>query len=226
MKFVIGSPAAATAAIAQRLVKELQAGKNVVWLVSGGSNVALEVAAMTALRQKLPQQLSKLTIIPMDERYGAPGHENSNTESLRRAGFLPAAAEWLDILGRDLSFDETVAYYDDVVSQVLALAQVVIGQFGLGADGHVAGILPASPACAEDYATVVGYEWDDYVRLTLSPRALSETTVAYVPAYGSAKVAALQRLQHNQEPLETLPASLLYEIPEVYIYNDHIESEG
>lgn len=221
MKFIQADKNTAELAIAARLQEELAAGKRVVWLVSGGSNVELEVAIMSTLRGNVGDKLGNLTILPMDERYGDPGHENSNSEFLRQAGFLPGAAEWIDILAHDVSFSETIEYYDDVVSEALALAQVVVGQFGLGADGHVAGILPTSPATEEDYATVVGYEWEDYVRLTLSPRTLSEVNVGYVVAYGDNKEEALKRLQSNQEELETLPAHLLYDIPEVYVYTDN-----
>lgn len=226
MKFVICTPAEAEADIALRLAHELEAEKRVVWLVSGGSNIHLEVSIMNQLRGRRELQLENLTILPMDERYGRPGHANSNIAQLQKNGFVAGAVDLIDILAHDVYFEETLSYYDDAVSEALALAHVVVGQFGLGQDGHIAGILPASPACDEDYATVTGYEWDDYVRLTLSPRALSEVSVAYVAAFGASKTLALQRLRQADEPLDALPARLLYEIPEVYVYNDTIESEG
>lgn len=225
MKFIAENREAAERAIAQQIMQQLRADKRVVWLVSGGSNVALEVNVMSSLRDKAADKLQNLVVAPMDERYGDPGHENSNSECMRKSGFLPGAAKWIDVLAHNVSFAETIAYYDAVVSEAIALAHVVIGQFGLGTDGHVAGILPGSPACEEDYATVIGYEWDDYIRLTLSPRALSEIHIAYVPAYGESKAAALRRLELGVEPIEELPARLLYEISEVYVYNDSITSE-
>lgn len=226
MKFIAEDHEAAERAITQQIMRQLRTDKRVVWLVSGGSNVALEVRVMNNLRDKAADKLQRLIVLPMDERYGNPGHENSNSELMRKSGFLPGAAEWIDVLAHNVSFAETIAYYDAVVSEAIALAHVVIGQFGLGADGHMAGILPGSPACEEDYATVIGYEWDDYVRLTLSPRTLSETHIAYVPAYGESKTEALKRLKLGIEPIEELPARVLYEIPEVYVYNDSITSEG
>ena len=226
MNFIKSPPQAAINDVVNRLTTELVAGKQVVWLVSGGSNVMLEVAIMDSLRDQISENLQNLTIIPMDERYGDPGHENSNTEFMRRSGFLPGAAEWIDVLAHDVSFNETIAYYEDVISEAFAVSHIIVGQFGLGSDGHVAGILPGSPACEEDYANVVGYEWNDYVRLTLSPRALRAITVAFVPAYGSDKELALKRMQQNAESIEDLPASLLYNIPEVCVYNEQIESEA
>ncbi|MFA5003992.1 MAG: 6-phosphogluconolactonase [Candidatus Saccharimonadales bacterium] len=221
MKFLVEAAAAAEHAIAQRIEDELAKNKQVLWLVSGGSNVALEVNIMRSLKEKIANKLQNLTILPMDERYGKPGHVNSNTEFMRKSGFQPGVAEWIDVLAHDVSLEETLEYYADVAAEAMADAHIIIGQFGLGADGHVAGILPDSPATDEDYATVIGYEWSDYVRLTLSPRALTDVQVAYVPAYGQSKEAALKRLQLNEEPLDQLPAGLLYEIPEVYVYVDN-----
>jgi 6-phosphogluconolactonase/glucosamine-6-phosphate isomerase/deaminase len=77
-----------------------------------------------------------------------------------------------------------------------------------------------------DEGTVGGYEWTDYTRLTLLPRALTMINVAYVLAYGDNKKQALTRLQDNDESLGDLPARLLYEIPDVYVYNDAITNKG
>jgi 6-phosphogluconolactonase/glucosamine-6-phosphate isomerase/deaminase len=158
----------------------------------------------------------------MDERYGKPGHADSNTEALRKAGFDPGEATWVDVLMHDAPFDQTVSFYGEVAATALANAAVVIGQFGLGGDGHVAGILPDSPAADADEVTVAGYEWKDYTRMTLTPVALKQVTSAYVLAYGDGKKEALERLRANSETLAALPAKLLYEIPEVYVYNDQL----
>jgi 6-phosphogluconolactonase/glucosamine-6-phosphate isomerase/deaminase len=124
----------------------------------------------------------------------------------------------------DVPFDQTVDFYNEVAATALANASVVIGQFGLGQDAHVAGILPDSPAATADEATVAGYEWTDYTRLTLTPAALTRIHAAYVLAYGDNKKTALERLRAHTETLSELPATLLYEIPEVYVYNDQIEA--
>jgi 6-phosphogluconolactonase/glucosamine-6-phosphate isomerase/deaminase len=225
MQFLRGNQAVATDAIATRISTELSAGKRVLWLVSGGSNIAIEVAVMTRVREQVNDRLSGLAIMPMDERYGKPGHSDSNSEALRQAGFEPGTATWVDILTHNVSFDQTIDFFNDVAATALANASVVIGQFGMGADGHIAGILPGSPAAVADEATVAGYEWSDYTRLTLTPRALLQVNTAYVPAFGDGKQAALVRLQEHTELLATLPAVLLYQIPDTYVYNDYITTE-
>jgi 6-phosphogluconolactonase/glucosamine-6-phosphate isomerase/deaminase len=124
-----------------------------------------------------------------------------------------------------LPFAETVAAYSQQVTSALTAAGTIIGQFGLGNDGHTAGILPGSPAVHTIEPAVIGYEWTDYTRMTLTPTALARLSSAYVLALGNGKEQALERLKKNNEPVDELPAVLLYEIPEVYVYNNFIESE-
>ncbi|HSX43358.1 MAG TPA: 6-phosphogluconolactonase [Candidatus Saccharimonadales bacterium] len=226
MQFLREDQETAVHAIAKRICDELFGGKRVLWLTSGGSNIALEVEIMGLLRAHCGDHLEGLAIVPMDERYGKPRHADSNVEQLRASGFDPGAATLVDVLMHDAPFDQTVDFYNDVASTALANAGLVVGQFGLGTDAHVAGILPASPAAEADEATVAGYEWSDYTRMTLTPTALSAVHVGYVLAYGAGKKVALNRLLKNKEDLSELPAKLLYEIPEVYVYNDAISSEG
>jgi 6-phosphogluconolactonase/glucosamine-6-phosphate isomerase/deaminase len=124
-----------------------------------------------------------------------------------------------------LPLDDTVEYYRHLVENAFACAASVIGVFGLGEDGHTAGVKPGSPAVPDTAATVVGYDSPPFVRLTLTPQQLVQTNAAFVLAYGESKLETLQRLQQNSDSLEELPAKLLYDIQEVYVYNDQIRSE-
>jgi 6-phosphogluconolactonase/glucosamine-6-phosphate isomerase/deaminase len=226
MQFLREDQSKAVEAIATRIGDGLDAGKRVLWLVSGGSNIQLEVQAMELLYDRCSSKLEGLAVLPIDERYGEPGHANSNTQQLREAGFDAHGATWVDVLMHNVPFDQTVDFYNEVAATALANASLVVGQVGLGPDGHIAGILPGSPATEVDEATVAAYEWTDYTRLTLTPQALRRITVAFVPSYGESKKVALNRLYKNKEDLPELPAALLYELPEVYVYNDAISSEG
>jgi 6-phosphogluconolactonase/glucosamine-6-phosphate isomerase/deaminase len=226
MQFLRDDQNAAIQAIAARICDDLRAGKRVLWLVSGGSNVATEVAVMKLVRAEADDLVAGLAIVPMDERYGKAGHADSNSEQLRAAGFDPGRATWVDILMHNISFEETVRLYDQLAATTLANADSVIGQFGLGGDAHIAGILPGSPATSAKKEMVVGYEWTDYKRMTCTPAALEHVQIAYVLAYGTGKTEALTRLQKNTEPLAKLPAKILYKIPEVYVYNDGIKVKG
>jgi len=222
MKFVEGVPTDAVTAIAGRISDELLRGKRVLWLVSGGSNVGLQVQIMNEVRAKAADRLEGLAILPMDERYGEYGHKDSNSQQMREAGFDPGKATWVDVLTHNVPFDQTVSFYSDVATTAFANAGVVVSQFGLGPDAHIAGLLPDSPAISAEPVVVIGYEWSDYIRLTLSPEMLKTVQVGYVPAFGENKRTALKRLKKNDEPFEKLPAKLLYDLPEVYVYTDKL----
>ncbi len=226
MKFVKGDKTVAEHAIAQAICDGLADGKRVLWLVSGGSNIQLEKDVMDLVRDHAGDKLAGLAVMPIDERYGPPSHKDSNVQQLREAGFDQGAATLVDVLVHDVPFDQTVGFYTDVAAAAFANAGVVVGQFGMGSDGHIAGIKPSSPATEPDESTVAGYEWEDYRRMTLMPAALRQVTVAFMPAYGDDKRGPLLHLQKNDQPFARLPAVLLYELPEVYVYNDQLESEG
>jgi 6-phosphogluconolactonase/glucosamine-6-phosphate isomerase/deaminase len=177
---------------------------------------------MDAVRVQAAEKLRGLAIMPMDERYGKSGHKDSNTEQLKAAGFDSGSATWINILMHDLPFDQTLSFYNGVATTAISNAQAIIGQFGLGADGHTAGLLPGSPATEVDEATVIGYEWTDYTRMSLSALALKQITTAYVLAYGDGKKHALTRLQKNDESFADLPSSLLCYIADTQIYTDQL----
>lgn len=220
MRLINATPEVAVNEISERIAQELAAAKRVLWLTSGGSNIALEVQVMQRLQAAAGDRLNSLTILPMDERYGPAGHADSNVKQMQSAGFDPGTATWIDVLAGNQPLPETVESYTEAASTALATADVIIGQFGMGDDGHIAGIKPHSPAAQDDPATVIGYEWDDYPRLTLSAEALKQIHVAYVPVFGTAKTGALERLENNTESFDALPAKLLYDIAEAYVYTD------
>lgn len=216
----------AIARVADTIENLLVNNRAVLWLVSGGSAVELQVAVMEQLAQKVPESLDKLTILPIDERYGPAGHANSNSAQMRTAGFNPKNATWIDVLAHGKAQAAVIENYKTTIERVLRQPHIVVASLGLGADGHTAGILPDSPAVFDAVAPVVAYQWADHNRMTLGLSRLRQIDVAFVFAYGEGKQEALQRLQANQEPLSALPAKVLYDIPNVTVYNDYIESEG
>jgi len=223
MKFVREQQPEAARAIALALGQALSEGKHVLWLVSGGSNIAIEVAIMATLQETLDGSLDHLTILLTDERYGKPGHVDSNYGQLRAAGFDADTARFPDVLSLDLPLEQTVEYYTTIALDAFGKADVVVAQFGVGSDGHIAGILPHSPAANKDVAEVVGYKWTDHTRMTLTAPLLTKINSAYVLAYGAGKKEALERLRKNQETFASLPSNLLYQIADAYVYNDQVE---
>jgi len=207
------------AALTERLVHELADGRKVLWLVSGGSNIRASVQVMDNISDELAENLNVMLI---DERYGRAGHADSNWDQLLKTGFKGGAATLLPILHEGIGFEPTVEHYNRLVVQTFNDNDVIIAQAGMGADGHMAGILPGSPATAETDKLVIGYHREPYTRLTLTFAALRRVSAAYVFAFGKAKHKALQALQGRSLPLDEQPAQILKELPEVYIYNDQI----
>ncbi len=226
MKFSKQSPDEVVPVIAEIINKALHSGKPVLWLVCGGSNIDTQVSVMQRLCVENTELLKNLTILPMDERYGEPGHADSNYRQMKEAGFNSGKANWYDVLAQDAPLSKTVEQYARLVEDAFAQSQYVLGTFGMGADGHTAGVLPYSPAVTDVEATVVGYQAPGLTRMTVTPSWLVRCTVAFVLAYGEAKAEALASLKDHELSLEAMPAGLLYDIPEVTVYNDYISDEG
>jgi 6-phosphogluconolactonase len=216
MRFLLESQDLAVQALTARLNHELEA-KHVLWLVSGGSNIEAAVRVMANLPEELT---SKLTIMPVDERYGEVNHADSNWQQLMQAGLDAKQAQTLSVLA-DLSFDETLKRYETLASKAFEQADFVVSQLGVGADGHIAGILPGSPA-VEASGLVAGYTSQPYQRLTLTFEALKRVNVAYVLAYGESKKPTLTDLMSGHLSLDIQPAQFLRSLGEVYLYNDQI----
>lgn len=222
MRFIKGTAEQATEAIADRLIKLLSTGHSVLWLVSGGSNISIQTEAM----QKIPEDLTrKLTIMPVDERYGPYNHTYSNAAQMRRSGFEPKRAEWIDILEGSESLEDTTRLLNDYMARKIAVDDYIFATLGLGAEGHTAGILPHSPALhCTDF--VVSYKADDFIRITLCADTLAaQCDEAIVSAFGETKHQALQKLADSQDDRDSWPGDLLHEISNCTVYNDSIEKE-
>jgi 6-phosphogluconolactonase/glucosamine-6-phosphate isomerase/deaminase len=101
-----------------------------------------------AVSQHLRREpLERLTVTLTDERYGPVGHADSNWRQLATAGFDLPGATMLPVL-KGLDMPSTVAEFAAVLKHHLSAADFALGFFGIGADGHTAGILPGSPAVA------------------------------------------------------------------------------
>ena len=207
-----------TRALSKRLSSELTKNQPVLWLIPGGSNIPAAVEIM----KTLPEEATKnLAIFLTDERYGEVGHIHSNGKQLVDAGFLPKQAIFVPVLAPGFSLQETQNRYEEAAKRAFEHASVIIGLFGIGSDGHIAGILPHSEA-VESEGWVAAYETHEHTRVTLTFQALRHISVAYVFAFGEEKKAALLKLHDETLPLAEQPSQILKELPEAYLYNDQI----
>ncbi len=207
--------------LTDRLLKELRDPEKqlILWLVTGGSNIALSVAVM----QELPDELtSKLAIALTDERFGPVGHPDSNFQQLFDAGFNPKNATVVPVLTPGVALAETRERYEGAMNTALDAADSTIAQFGIGSDGHIAGVLPGTVG-VDSQQTVVAYETETYTRISLSLQAIKRIDAAYAFVFGDDRHAALDMLCHQTVPLSEEPSQILKQIPESYVYNDQME---
>jgi 6-phosphogluconolactonase/glucosamine-6-phosphate isomerase/deaminase len=206
---------AIAASIAATLIQALQAGKSVLWLVPGGSSIAVAAEVSKQLRG---HDLHNLSVTLTDERYGPVDHPDSNWRQLRLAGFDLPGAHLVPVLsGADR--EATVRQYGYTLAGLLAKNDFKLGLFGIGADGHIAGALPGSPAVtSQDQA--VGYDAGPFERITMTPRAIARLDEAVVYTAGASKQPVLDRLEEDL-PLEEQPAQILKQVPQTTIFNDY-----
>jgi 6-phosphogluconolactonase/glucosamine-6-phosphate isomerase/deaminase len=217
MRFVkVDSPEPVVAELVKVILGELAGGKHVLWLLSGGSAIDIAVQA----RQKLPEKCGKLTAMLMDERYGSPGHPDSNWQQLLDAGFNTEGIDSRPTL-RGEDFAQTARDFNKMLRAAFNAADTTVGLFGIGPDGHTAGILPGSPALSSRDLTAA-YKGPDYERITMTFAAFDKVDVAMAYVVGPEKTAALKHLQKDL-PVEQQPSQALKRINKVTIFNDVME---
>jgi len=223
MNIIWGDPDEATLHISAELAQLLDIGP-VLWLVSGGSNVAIQIRVMASVTDV---QSANLTILPVDERYGPYGHKVSNSTAMRKAGFDPKNANWIDILAGNPSIEEATARLASHLSEAVANESTVLATLGIGSDGHTAGILPGSVA-VESPALAVWYVADDFQRITLTAGALRDhCDYAFVSTFGEEKIPAIKSLI-AVAPIDTIattPALVLHDINHTTLFTDQLEEK-
>ncbi len=200
--------------LAKHIAARLATGQKVLWLISGGSSI--DVAASTASRLA-GRDLSGLTVSLIDERYGEPGHPDSNWHKFLATGVkLPGATLHPVLTGADQA--TTAAGFEDFLVGAFQSTNYHLGLLGIGPDGHTSGILPHSPAVTAS-GLVCSYEGPDYQRITTTAAALSRLDEAVVYASGKPKWSVLDRLETDQT-IASQPAQILKTIPKLTIFTD------
>ncbi|MFA6079757.1 MAG: 6-phosphogluconolactonase, partial [Candidatus Omnitrophota bacterium] len=145
-------------------------------------------------------------------------HKDSNWEQLIAADFDFNDIQTLPVI-RGFSLEETVRDFSKSAGSAFNSADAIIGQFGIGADGHIAGMLPHSEA-AKSTAAVFSYEAKPFTRITLTSRMFEKISAAYVFVFGENKREAITNLRTKELSIEEQPAQILKRIRESYLYSD------
>ncbi len=200
--------------------KKLLSGQKLLWFVPGGS--AIRVAA--GVSKRLPKQhLHNLIVTLTDERYGPPKHSDSNWPQLESAGFqLEGGIRQLVLTGKNL--EQTVDEFSQTLEEDFKKIDYALALAGMGPDGHIMGIKPGSPA-VNSKKMVVGYEWEDFTRITATINVLKMLDEVVIYAVGREKWPQWEALQKNLDPNEQ-PAQLLKTLRKVIIYNDYKGDEA
>jgi 6-phosphogluconolactonase len=217
--YKVGMPEIAISPLTSKIKGALNIGPT-LWLIPGGSNIALAIAVMELLSTDLTRNL---TIALTDERFGPYNHPDSNWAQLKRLGFDPKQARVIETLREGDSSDmaAVTARYNAEIDDALDNASTTIGLFGMGEDGHIAGILPGSIATNEqNYTTVVGYSSTPFDRLTITFPAIRRLSTLFLVVMGENKRIQIERLINQDLPLDVQPAQIIKQVEESYVYND------
>jgi len=209
----IGQPDEAVDYIAESLNRQLTAGRQILWLLSGGSAVPLAVTA----RQKL-QLAGSLSVSLCDERFVPVGDIASNWCQLTQQGFDVTGIRTFPVLqGRD--FEETTKDFNAFLAGSLSQYDYIFALLGMGADGHTSGILPNS-GLSESRAYAASYQGPDFQRITTTPHYLRQIDEAVVYAIGSSKHKAIDDLS-TDNLLEEQPVQIIKSMKKVTFINDY-----
>jgi 6-phosphogluconolactonase/glucosamine-6-phosphate isomerase/deaminase len=237
MKIVSNAePGAVADALFSRIKLILERGDPVLFLASGGSSAPLAAAALASLAEAFDQKEIRpsaqvrppLTVSLVDERFGAEGHADSNWRLLVEKGYDPGKFESLPLLRGETAtstdFAEATgrlrALLSDAVERRRAGRLYVVALFGMGTDGHTAGILPGSVVSRLDpegteYAT--GYMASGFARITMAPAFFPHVDFAAVWVNDRTKDMALAELKRSVSA-ERQPAQLLKLPKETILY--------
>ncbi len=200
--------------IADRILRQLELGRNVLFFVTGGSSIAVGVKTADLLRK---HQHQNLTVMLTDERHGEIGHADSNWQQLMDKGFDLPQAKLIPILTGD-NLDLTTEKFNENLAYEFNVAEYTIGLFGVGKDGHTAGILPDSPAVqSQDLAC--GYSTPTFSRITITPELIEKLDEAVVFMQGEEKWSVLKDLEENIN-IKKQPAQIFKKNPKLTIFTD------
>lgn len=212
------------------LAEKLEDKQRVLWLLAGGSAIEVSVKVSKLLQGR---PLENLTVTLTDERYGDVGHADSNWHQLELAGLqLPGANLVPVIAGENL--ETTGQLFSSKLQTLLNNTDFRIGLFGIGPDGHTAGLLPGCSAIGSN-ELAASYEDNGsdvpesgvkrgLSRVTITEAAIAKLDEAVVYAVGEAKWPQLKRLTDTID-IASQPAQVLKRVPRLTIFTDMKEGK-
>lgn len=213
MRFVLAPSEIAAAEITEAINNFLQEGP-VLLLVSGGSNILLAVNVCNKL-----DKVNQLTLGLIDERFGPPGHPDSNWAQLIEYGLNTEDINLLPVIEIGQTIEVASKNYSKRLQTAIDMNPTTVAIFGIGTDGHTAGLLPGSPAL-KSLDIVAYYNGPDFPRITTTPVFMRMVHKGFLVSYGGPKHPQLARL-HEDVPVSEQPAQILKQIKDLTVYSDY-----
>lgn len=205
--------------LAASILRELRRGKRVLWFATGGSSVRVGILVAKILSEDGGDACGNLTVTLTDERYVEPGHADSNWHELMEGGFDIPGAELIPVLGGG-DMEETNKKWSGILEEEMKNADFRIGLFGIGADGHTAGILPGSPA-VDAAGPSAAYSGGKFERITITPETVIKLNEAVAFVQGEPKWPIIEDLEGGDKSISEQPAQILKQIPTLTIFTDY-----
>lgn len=209
--------------LASSILKQLKSGKRVLFFVTGGSSISVGSKVSKILREYPDKNLLKnLTVTLTDERYGKIGHPDSNWQQLKDRDFDIPQVKFIPILTGD-DRNTTIEKFNKILNTELMVNKenkYKIGLFGIGSDGHTAGILPESVVVNSE-ELVAGCDTPTFSRITITPKMIEKFDEAIVWAQGKDKWKIVENLLGADIPITKQPAQILKKVPLLTIFSDY-----
>ncbi len=193
------------------------AHKSILWMISGGSSIPIAIAAAhTICGQGWHKNVQAYLV---DDKLAPLADTGVNYQALVDGGF-PLGNIPLKPIEYHGDVEKDAARYHRVLSQAISEADIVVGQFGIGAGYHTGGILPGSEAAREDVKLVVGYIKDDVTSITITPVFIRRMDVVFINSFGEGKRKMVAHFLGSDAIVEQEPTQVLKEAVSTVIASD------
>jgi 6-phosphogluconolactonase len=190
-------------------------------VLSGGST-ARDVCPLLVT---LEERWQSISLYFSDERAVGPDAPESNyglVERMLLANIRPRAVN--RIRGEDEPNAAAVAY--EAVIRPVVQRGFDLALLGMGADAHIAGLFPGSPALeATDRLCLPVQRPDGLMGITLTPAAITSARRVLLLVSGRSKAEAVRRAVSGDEPASSCPVRVLADHPDArFVLDDDAAS--
>lgn len=216
----ISSTEPVTSYLTDVIKDKLNSGQSVLWLLSGGSSGEVCIDVSKRLKS---ENLENLYVTMTDERFGPVGHANENWQKLLDDGLdLPGAKLYRPLIGLDRA--STTIQFAHWLEDTYKDVDYKIGTFGVGTDGHTAGLKPV-PSAVDADVWAVDFDGHDFERITMTFNAISQLDEAVMQAMGEEKALILDDFLNKDIDPKIQPVQILKSVNKLTVFTDYQNNE-